>query len=364
MKKINSLLLTVILIFSMFSILSACGKNASEGLQFKSNGDGTCVWTGLGTCTDTEIIVPESNNEETVIAVGEEVLKRKEGITKVTLPNSVIELYEDAFAYNNSLIEINLGNNLEVIGKNAIGHCENLSKISLPNSLKTIKSLAFSFDTALTEIILPDGVETIEFGAFANTTAVKKIVIPSSVNEFSTSIFCTKSLEELEIKSEMKYFALSLNTDAAGNTAISGGVCVDPQKTDLPNTYEGICKKENLASIICAILDKKTIKLNGEQVTPSSTISTGKYSKQDNMYAFEITANSELIVSFGAAQKNEIARLKYTTDTSSNAIYATGLGNLSNSSINLDVTIIPLGDTIFVIMGADNENIIGLWNKN
>ncbi|MBO5020978.1 MAG: hypothetical protein J6D52_09975, partial [Clostridia bacterium] len=110
MKKINSLLLTVILIFSMFSILSACGKNASEGLQFKSNGDGTCVWTGLGTFTDTEIIVPESNNEETVIAVGEEVLKRKEGITKVTLPNSVIELYEDAFAYNNSLIEINLGN--------------------------------------------------------------------------------------------------------------------------------------------------------------------------------------------------------------------------------------------------------------
>ena len=30
----------------------------SEGLKFTSNGDGTCSVSGIGTCTDTEIVIP------------------------------------------------------------------------------------------------------------------------------------------------------------------------------------------------------------------------------------------------------------------------------------------------------------------
>ncbi len=361
-KKISSILLIAVLVVSMVSILSACGKSSSEGLEFKSNGDGTCTWVGLGSCTDTEIIVPEENGEETVVAVGEEVLDRKEGITKVTLPNSVKELEEKALAYNDDLIEIDFGSGLEIIGKYAVGSCDNLAKINLPNSLKSIGRAAFSRDSSLTEIIIPEGVETVEENAFWDTTSVKKISIPSTMNEFSTFVFCTESLEELEIKADMKYFALSLHTDAGGNTRISGGVCVDRQKT--ANKYVGTCTQENLGSVICAILDKESIKLNGEDVTPSANISAGKYLAENNMYSFEITEAKELVVSFGAMQKNEIARFKYSVDTVKKAITATGIGNLAGKSINLDITIVPLGDTIFVIMSADDEIVTGLWNKN
>lgn len=363
MKKISSILLIVALVVSMISILSACGESASEGLEFKSNGDGTCTWIGLGSCTDTEIVVPEENNEETVVAVAEEVLNRKEGITKVTLPNSVKELEDNALAYNNDLVEIDFGSGLEIIGKSAIANCNNLAKINLPNSLKSIGRSAFSGDSSLAEIIIPEGVETVEDYAFWGTTSVKKISIPSTMNEFSTFVFCTESLEELEIKADMKYFALDLNIDAGGNTQISGGVCVDWQKTE-NHRYGGICTEENLGSVICAILDKESIKLNGQKATPSSNISTGNYLAENSMYGFEITESKELIVSFGAVQKNEIARFKYSVDTAKKAIYAAGIGNLAGESINLDVTIVPLGDTLFVIMSADDEIVTGLWNKN
>lgn len=347
----------------MLTLLSSCGYKSSEGLEFKSNGDGTCTWIGLGTCTDTEIIVPEKNGEETVVAVGEEVLKRKEGITKVTLPNTVKELEEDALAYNESLLEIDFGKGLEVIGKNAVGHCENLSVINLPNSLKEIKNLAFSNDSSLTEVIIPDGVETIGDNAFGFTTNVKKISIPSSLNEFNTNIFCTDAVEEIEIKGDMKYFALTLNTDASGKATISGGVCADITKKTSSFSYEGKCTKENLGAVLCAIFDKETLKLNGEEVTPTSDISTGKYTKENNMYEFEVTETQELVVSFGAVQKNEIARLKYSVDGKTNTISAAGSGNLSGSSISLDATIVPLGNTLFVIMSVDDETVIGLWNK-
>lgn len=363
MKKFISLALCTLMIVSMLTLLSGCGAKSSEGLEFKSNGDGTCTWVGLGTCTDIEIVVPEKNGEETVVSVGEEVLKRKEGIIKVTLPNTIKELEEDALAYNGSLLEIDFGTGLEIIGKNAVGHCEKLSKINLPNGLKEIGNLAFSNDSSLTEVIIPDGVETIGDSAFSFTTSVKKISIPSSLNEFNTFAFCTDSLEEVEIKGNMKYFALNLNTDASGKAAIYGGVCADATKKTSSLSYEGKCTKDNLGAVLCAIFDKQTIKLNGEEVSLTSEILVGKYTKENNMYDFEVTEAQELIISFGAVQKNEIARLKYSVDSKTNTISATGSGNLSGSSISLDATIVPLGDTLFVIMSADDETVIGLWNK-
>ena len=43
----------------------------SEGLEFTSNGDGTCYVAGIGECTDTDIVIPEvSPTGDVVIAIG------------------------------------------------------------------------------------------------------------------------------------------------------------------------------------------------------------------------------------------------------------------------------------------------------
>ena len=34
----------------------------SQGLKFRSNGDGTCALVGMGTCMDTDLVIPSEHN--------------------------------------------------------------------------------------------------------------------------------------------------------------------------------------------------------------------------------------------------------------------------------------------------------------
>lgn len=58
-RKRNEKILSIALVFVigglMLVSLAGCGSSASQGLEFESNGDGMCVWTGIGSCSDTEI---------------------------------------------------------------------------------------------------------------------------------------------------------------------------------------------------------------------------------------------------------------------------------------------------------------------
>ncbi len=371
MKKFTSLILVIVILMSMITLLTGCGgEKASKGLEFTSNGDGSCTWTGLGTCTDTEIIVPKKNGKETVVSVGENVLNRKKGITKLTLPDTVKTIEELALAYNDDLLEINFGTGLETIEKDGVSHCRKLQKADLPKGLKTIGERAFASDESLTEIIIPEGIEKVGTGAFNYTKAVKKISIPSSMNEFSTSDFYTDALEELELKAEMKYFSLSISTDTSGNISVCGGLCIDPQKTQYPKNYGYECNDDNIASVICTLLDKETIKLNGENVSPSSNIETGSYSHDDNFYSFEITETQELVVLYGIVENTEIARLKYELNNETKAYSAQGIATLQNATANLNIVFVPFTNSFLVIMniadtnGAEPFNVEGVWKKS
>lgn len=360
MKKILSLLLIAALSISSVTLLSSCSAKSSEGLEFKSNGDGTCDWIGLGTCQDTEIVVPEKNGEETVVSVAKEVLDRKKGITKVTLPDTVKALQENALAYNDDLVEIDFGNGLESIGDNAVGYCEKLKIAALPSGLKSIGNSAFSDDSTLAEIVIPEGIESVGRYAFARTDSVKKITVPASMNEFSMSDFSSKSLEEINFKGEYKYFYLS-KSDSDG---YYGAICQDNKKSDLSNLYDEITEK-SYNSIICLILNKQSIKLNGKDIELSTEIETGKYTQQNNMYQLEIAENNEVIISYGVREFTEIARLEYQIDNSSGAFVVKGNGTNNGNSIDINGKIIPLGDKIFVDMTLGSRDAIsGVWSMN
>ncbi len=45
---------------------------ASKGLEITSNGDGTCFVSGLGACTDTDVVIPTvSLDGESVTSIGD-----------------------------------------------------------------------------------------------------------------------------------------------------------------------------------------------------------------------------------------------------------------------------------------------------
>ena len=43
----------------------------SEGLTYRSNGDGTCFVDGIGTCTDTKVVIPKIYNGEGVTGISD-----------------------------------------------------------------------------------------------------------------------------------------------------------------------------------------------------------------------------------------------------------------------------------------------------
>lgn len=102
----------------------------SEGLEFESNGDGTCTIVGIGTCTDEDIVIPnESPDGESVTLIGENAFYGLDGVNSVTLINSGYEIDEKAFQYSEFKTLNIIGGN-PVFGKSAFSTCEDISSIS------------------------------------------------------------------------------------------------------------------------------------------------------------------------------------------------------------------------------------------
>ena len=71
---------------------------SSQGLSFRSLGDGSCELIGLGSCTDSEIVIPEESPDgDLVVAIGDSAFIGVRGITGVKLPQNVTRIGNYAF---------------------------------------------------------------------------------------------------------------------------------------------------------------------------------------------------------------------------------------------------------------------------
>ena len=69
----------------------------SSGLEFDSNGDGTCYVIGMGDCEDTDLVIPSKSPAEDMVIGIDNSAFAGEAITSVTLPNTIEEIGRRAF---------------------------------------------------------------------------------------------------------------------------------------------------------------------------------------------------------------------------------------------------------------------------
>ena len=84
----------------MYGVCLICKKDfsGSEGLLFKSNGDGTCRLAGIGSCTDTDIVIPSySPKGDAVVEISYRAFAWREEIESITIPKSVKVIQKSAF---------------------------------------------------------------------------------------------------------------------------------------------------------------------------------------------------------------------------------------------------------------------------
>ena len=160
-------------------VCTRCGtERASEGLEYSWNSDGTgYTVTGIGTCTDTEIIIPSEYNAKPVTSIGDYAFNGCGGLTSVTIPDSVTSFGESAFYNCRGLTSVTIGNSVMSIGDLAFSGCNGLTSITIPDSVTSIGRQAFSGCNGLTSVTIGGSVTSIGDYAFNGCKGLQDIYI-------------------------------------------------------------------------------------------------------------------------------------------------------------------------------------------
>ena len=160
----------------------------SVGLEYTLNGDSYSV-SGIGTCTDKNVVIPAAYNGLPVTSIGIEAFNGCSSLTSITIPDSVTSIGDDAFYKCSSLTSITIPDSVTSIGNYAFSGCRSLTRITIPDSVTSIGNYAFKYCTNLTSITIPDSVTSIGSSAFQYCSSLTSITISNSVISIGDGAF-------------------------------------------------------------------------------------------------------------------------------------------------------------------------------
>ena len=167
----------------------------SEGLAYTLNSNGVSYSvTGIGTCTDADVIIPATYKTLPVTAIGNNAFDGYSSLKSVIIPDSVTSIGAYAFEDCSGLTNITIPDSVTSIGGCAFRYCTSLTNITIPDSVTSIESYAFFECSSLTNITIPDSVTSIDKHAFAYCRKLTNITIPDSVTSIDKHAFayCSK----------------------------------------------------------------------------------------------------------------------------------------------------------------------------
>jgi len=148
----------------------------SQGLAYTLNADRKgYTLTGIGTCTDTKLIIPFTYEGKPVTAIANDAFKDNTALTSVVIPDGVTSIGDWAFAYCENLTSIENACGVTSIGVASFAYCYSLKSVAIGENLTRIGNNAFNNCTSLTSITIPDSVTTSGYSVFYNCRALTEI---------------------------------------------------------------------------------------------------------------------------------------------------------------------------------------------
>ena len=213
----------------------ATGTNVASGtcgamLSWVLTDDGTLTISGTGAMTNFVTQGLSDNPWDNY----------SDQITNVVIKNGVTTIGNGAFSWFSALESVTIPSSVTSIGEFAFGCCFALTSITIPDSVTSIGEYAF-YNTPLASLKLPSALKTIGSNAFEGC-AIQSVTIPGGVTSMGSSLFfnCT---------------SLASVTVAEGVTAIDDGAfngCY-AQTIVLPSTLKTIGSNALAQSGITAI---------------------------------------------------------------------------------------------------------------
>lgn len=173
-------------------VCTRCGEGnfSSEGLKFTLSSDKTYyIVSGIGTCKDTKINIPDTHLGKPVQEIGRGAFAWNSTITSVIIPDSVTVIEERAFSACIGLTNVTIGNGVVSIGVGAFQNCTGLTELTIPDSVTTLGDYSFGSCTGLEDLHIGKNVKTIGEMAFYYCIGLKELVIPESVTTIGKAGF-------------------------------------------------------------------------------------------------------------------------------------------------------------------------------
>ncbi len=147
---------------------------------YKISKDGTLTISGTGSIGDSR--------DEDFDGVTDSLFLNNT-IYKIIIENGITEIGPGAFKNLNGVTNISLPDSLQTISSEAFNGCAQLQSINIPDSVTTIGSYAFANCSKLTSVKLPSQLDAISYGMFANDSSLYLVTLPNTVQKIGDSVF-------------------------------------------------------------------------------------------------------------------------------------------------------------------------------
>lgn len=230
------------------------GGAYSVGLTYALDSNGTAYRvTGIGTCTDTHIRIPETHEGLPVKGLYTGCFRDCTQITAVTIPKTVDSISYEVFSGCSSLTTLTVdpanttfsseGNcvlkKMQTAGEYKVVVGCGGSVIPADKGIVFIDLYAFYRSPNLESVTVPEGVRIIDYAAFAECPALKSVTLPSTLVTVGASAFyrCT-SFTSFELPRNLTSYGQGILSECSSLTEL---IIHTPEITDMSSgSYRAI----------------------------------------------------------------------------------------------------------------------------
>ena len=146
-----------------FKVSGGSGEPTSaEDFVFADVGEGYALVHYFGNASD--VVIPGEYKGKPIISIQKWAFFANDTMKSLVIPDSVVDIKEDAFAQCKILERITFGSGLKTIGMMAFDSCLALEAVNLPEGFVHLDIMVFSNCPALTSVSLPNSIES--FGEY------------------------------------------------------------------------------------------------------------------------------------------------------------------------------------------------------
>ena len=281
---------------------------SSYGLDYSLLGDNYWL-SGIGTCTDTEIIIPEIYDNKKVVTIAANAFKGCSNIISIKMPDTVKSIGTSAFEGCTSLEKIIMSPKITELNSYVFKDCINLTEIDLSSisvfknncltgsyikaltvsdgativmnafrdsnlesvyigkNVSEIPSNAFLECEKLSEVVISEGVTTIGNASFRQAP-IKSITFPSTLKKIGEDAFVgCKLLETVDFSGANVSTSISSFANCSNLSLIKNWTNIVTKNMFDYSLFEGVSKVDGMF-IGCGWLLSGDITLNGKIVVP------------------------------------------------------------------------------------------------